>query len=120
LLGMLVLALACVVLGLFPSAFLPLLDPITQMLLGNSISAQVISGNGWILTALGLEKGSISTLGMVSLFLVLLPLPLASWLILSRKARHLVGETWDCGLDRLTPQMEYTATAYSQPLRMIF
>jgi hydrogenase-4 component B len=31
-----------------------------------------------------------------------------------------VDETWDCGLDRLTSQMEYTATAYSKPLRMIF
>ena len=31
-----------------------------------------------------------------------------------------MDETWDCGLDRLTPEMEYTATAYSKPLRMIF
>ena len=120
LLGMLVLALACVMLGLFPSTFLPLLDPICQGLLGQAISARVIGGNGWMLTALGLEQGSISTLGMVSLFLALLPLPWVSWLLFSRKAPHSIGETWDCGLDRLTPQMEYTATAYSKPLRMIF
>ena len=120
LLGMLVLALACVMLGLFPSTFLPLLDPICQGLLGQAISARVIGGNGWMLTALGLEQGSISTLGMVSLFLALLPLPWVSWLLFSRKAPHSIGETWGCGLDRLTPQMEYTATAYSKPLRMIF
>ena len=38
----------------------------------------------------------------------------------ARRGRHRVDETWDCGLDRLTPEMEYTATAYSKPLRMIF
>src|SRR5206468_12363755 len=68
----------------------------------------------------GAEEGSISALGMVSLFLVLLPLPVALRLVFSRQAKHELGETWGCGLDHLTPQMEYTATAYSKPLRMIF
>ena len=27
---------------------------------------------------------------------------------------------WDCGLRGLTPQMEYTATGFSKPIRMIF
>jgi hypothetical protein len=61
-----------------------------------------------------------STAGMAPLFLVLLPLPLGLWLVFARHQRHRVDETWDCGLDRLTPQMEYTATAYSKALRMIF
>jgi hydrogenase-4 component B len=73
-----------------------------------------------LLTSLAVERGTISTLGMTALFLALLPLPLVLWLVFSRRGRHRVDETWDCGLDRLTPQMEYTATAYSKPLRMIF
>src|SRR5262249_5182348 len=28
--------------------------------------------------------------------------------------------TWDCGQLGLTPQMEYTATGFSKPIRMIF
>jgi hypothetical protein len=31
-----------------------------------------------------------------------------------------IGPTWDCGLRGLTPQMEYTATGFSKPIRMIF
>jgi hydrogenase-4 component B len=30
------------------------------------------------------------------------------------------GPTWDCGLPGLTADNEYTATAFSKPLRMIF
>jgi hydrogenase-4 component B len=120
LLGMALLASACVFLGLFPMYYLQILDSINRQLLGQSISAQLIAGNGWMLAALGVERGSISPLGMLSLFLVLLPLPMLMWLMFSRRAKHKVGHTWDCGLDRLTSQMEYTATAYSKPLRMIF
>jgi hydrogenase-4 component B len=120
LLGMALLASACVFLGLFPVYCLPILDSINRQLLGQSISAPLIAGNGWMLTALGVERGSISPLGMLSLFLVLLPIPMLLRLFFSRGAKQKIGPTWDCGLDRLTSQMEYTATAYSKPLRMIF
>jgi hydrogenase-4 component B len=118
--GMATLGLACVVLGVLPMLFLPLLDPVTQELLGQRISSQLIAGKGWTVTALAVERGAISTPGMAALFLALLPLPLVLWLFFSRRGSNRVDETWDCGLDRLTPQMEYTATAYSKPLRMIF
>jgi hydrogenase-4 component B len=118
--GMAILGLACVILGVFPTLFLPLLDAVTQALLQQEISSQLIAGNGWVVTSLAVERGAMSTAGMAALFLALLPLPLALWLVFARRSRHRVDETWDCGLDRLTPQMEYTATAYSKPLRMIF
>jgi hydrogenase-4 component B len=118
--GMAILGFACVVLGVLPMLFLPLLDPVTQELLGQRISPQLIAGNGWVVTSLAVERGAISTAGMAALFMALLPLPLVLWLAFSRLRRHRVDETWDCGLDRLTPHMEYTATAYSKPLRMIF
>ena len=37
-----------------------------------------------------------------------------------RKSRRSTGPTWDCGLPGLTADNEYTATAFSKPLRMIF
>src|SRR5512138_2535588 len=37
-----------------------------------------------------------------------------------RRNRIRVGPTWDCGLRGLTSQMEYTATGFSKPIRMIF
>ena len=41
-------------------------------------------------------------------------------LVLARNTRTRRGPTWDCGQRGLTPQMEYTATGFSKPIRMIF
>ena len=39
----------------------------------------------------------------------------------SRRARPLrVGDTWGCGRIGQTPRMEYTATAFAEPLRRVF
>jgi hypothetical protein len=46
--------------------------------------------------------------------------PLALWLVLGRKSSRATGPAWDCGLPGLTAANEYTATAFSKPLRMIF
>jgi len=42
--------------------------------------------------------------------LCLLPVPLALWFVFSRATSVRRGPTWDCGLQGLTPRMEYTAT----------
>ena len=47
-------------------------------------------------------------------------MPLVLWLLFARSAKTRIGPTWDCGLRGLTPQMEYTATGFSKPIRMIF
>ena len=43
---------------------------------------------------------------------------LVAWRL--RRARVVRGAVWDCGLPGLTAENEYTATAFSKPLRMIF
>jgi hydrogenase-4 component B len=64
--------------------------------------------------------GTVSTLGIVLTGFCLLPVPLVLWLFFGRRTQVRIGPTWDCGLKGLTPQMEYTATGFSKPLRMIF
>jgi hydrogenase-4 component B len=118
--GMAVLTAACVLLGLFPTAFIRLLDPLTQQLIGEQISARLSVANGLALASLSEYPGTISTPGMVLMAVCLLPIPLVLWLILARKARTRRGPTWACGQPGLTPQMEYTATGFSKPVRMIF
>ena len=54
------------------------------------------------------------------MLLCLLPVPLVLWLFLAHRARTRIGPTWACGLRGLTPHMEYTATGFSKPIRMIF
>ena len=64
--------------------------------------------------------GGLGFVGLTLVALGLLSVPLVLWLCFSRGARTRLGPTWDCGLKRLTPQMEYTATGFSKPIRMIF
>jgi hydrogenase-4 component B len=120
LLGQGILTAACVFLGLFPTLFLKLLDPITQQLTGQQLSAQLNASSGLVLSGVAAQGGTVSTLGITLMLLCLLPVPLVLWLFFARRARTRIGPTWDCGQRGLTPQMEYTATGFSKPIRMIF
>ena len=117
--GMGLLAAACVVLGLGASWILPVFDPITQQLVQTSVSASLVS-HGVALQAGTPRSGSVSPAGMA---LVLLLLGGGAAFLVARRlrrARVVTGPAWDCGLPGLTSDNEYTATAFSKPLRLIF
>ena len=118
--GMGVLTAACVFLGLFPTTFLRLLEPVTQQLIGQPLPAYLSRADGWVLGNTQELGGTVSTVSIALMGICLLPIPLVLWLLFGRRARVRIGPTWDCGLRGLTPQMEYTATGFSKPIRMIF
>jgi hydrogenase-4 component B len=118
--GMGLLVAACFFLGLFPATFLKLLDPVTAQLTGLQLSSQLGLAHGLVLGNTLPEGGTVSTLGMALMGVCLLPAPWVLWLGFGRRARTRIGPTWDCGLLGLTPAMEYTATGFSKPIRMIF
>ena len=118
--GMGVLTAACVFLGLFPTTFLRLLEPVTQQLIGQPLPAYLVRGDGWVLGNTLELGGTVSTVGIAMMGICLVPIPLVLWLLFGRRTRVRIGPTWDCGQLGLTPQMEYTATGFSKPIRMIF
>jgi hydrogenase-4 component B len=120
LLGMGLLAGACVALGLFSVQFVRLLDPLTQQLTGQQLSAQLSAAHGLVLTSLTERSGTVSTLGLSLTGLCLVPIPFALAWVFARRTKVRVGPTWDCGQRSLTPRMEYTATGFSKPIRMVF
>jgi hydrogenase-4 component B len=118
--GMALLAASCVVLGLGATWFVPVFAPITQHALGVQITQQLVAGNSLLLTAGSVRNGSVSPLMLALALLALSGVPLALWFALGRKSPRVTGPAWDCGLPGLTAANEYTATAFSKPLRMIF
>jgi len=118
--GMGLLVAACVFLGLFPTTFLALFQPITRQLARQELPEHLNVVNGLILGNTQALGGTVSTLGIALTGLCLAPVPLVLWLAFGRRARTRIGPTWDCGLPGLTPNMEYTATGFSKPIRMIF
>ncbi|MDR3703366.1 MAG: hydrogenase 4 subunit B [Candidatus Sulfopaludibacter sp.] len=118
--GMASLALACVLLGLGATWFLPVFDPITQQAFGTGVSASLVSGNGFLLMAGAPVRGTVSTLLLACMLVALSVVPLFLWRMWGRREKRVTGPAWDCGQPGLTADNEYTATAFSKPLRMIF
>jgi len=73
-----------------------------------------------VLSSGAAQGGTVSTLGIVLMLVALLAVPIVLWALFARGARTRIAPTWDCGLRGLTPHMQYTATGFSKPLRMIF
>lgn len=117
--GMAMLGAACVALGLMPGLMLALLDPVTDQLVGQRVASSLSLFGGLGLVTLDPRAGTVST---ASLTLLLFAFAGVLLIAMPRLARWSVERvpTWGCGLPRLTPAMQYTATAFSKPLRMIF
>ena len=121
--GMLLLAGACVALGLVPGYAMRLLDrPTAEVMGGLSASAVVAARGPLVLSAgggpAGLEATSISVTLAASVFLLI---AVAVWFVRSwpRKAPRRLAPTWTCGMTP-TSRFDYTATAFAKPLRLIF
>lgn len=120
LVGMGVLTAACVVLGVGVTWFLPLFNAMTEQLLGQRVGASLISGSGLVLSA-GIPRGGTVSTAIIGVVLLVLVVPaiLLVWMGTRRYGRTR-GPVWDCGLPGLSGDNEYTATAFSKALRMIF
>jgi len=117
--AMALLAAACFVLGLGASWIVPVFDPITRQALGVPVSPSLVS-HGIALQAGAAQSGTVSPAGIALVFLVLAG---TAAFFVRRRLRHAcvtTGPAWDCGLPGLTADNEYTATAFSKPLRLIF
>jgi hydrogenase-4 component B len=118
--GMGIPAVSCVVLGVGATWLLPALDSVTGQLLGVRPSVSFVTSNGLVLTSGALRGGTVST-AMIAILLIFLSVgAVLIGLPGFRRANRRAGPTWDCGLTGLTAENQYTATAFSKPLRMIF
>lgn len=115
--GMGVLALLCLILGVFPAIGLQITDAVNKDLLGLRIS-NTTHGN-FTITPQMASSGSSPFI----MLMILVGLSLALWALtrlLSRGTKVRQYGTWDCGYKHLTPRMQYTATGFSKPVRIVF
>jgi hydrogenase-4 component B len=121
--GMLLLAAACVALGLAPGWAMRLLDrPALELLGGPSVSATVTARGPMILAAGDATAGAGATSISVTAAAALLGLlAAAAWVLRGwpRRAPRRLAPTWTCGM---TPsaRFDYTGTGFAKPLRLIF
>ena len=116
--GMAVPAAACLLLGLLPVAVVPLLDAVPLSLLHVSLAASV-HAHGWLwFTPVDVSRASYSPVVVLTGMLVLGGI--AFWWLHPRDSRLRRHVPWSCGHPQTGPRMQYTGTAFVQPLRQIF
>ena len=116
--GMAILALACIALGFAPFAVVPILGGALAGLGGLPDTRAAFALNVSLRTPNSFGQMS-PTLAALGLLIILGIVPLAIWsLRVNRRLR--LSDSWGCGRVGQTPRMEYTATAFAEPLRRVF
>lgn len=115
--GMGMLAILCVVFGIFPSSTISVIDAVPQLLLGTLPPETTTSGWLW-LTPMSADVASYSA-PLVALALVVVG-ALVYLLLRVRAERIRRVYPWECGYGEVNARMQYTATAFSQPIQRIF
>ncbi len=115
--GMGLLATLCLLLGVFPTTVIEAMAPITQLLVHEALPSAAAEGWLW-LTPISPQVASYSAPFVVAAIVVVFGL---GYLFLKRgtaPARR--AYAWDCGFGQLTQRMQYTSSAFSQPIRRVF
>ena len=116
--GMGILALTCVALGLAPFAVVPMLGGVLSGLGGLPDTRQAFTLGVSVQTPAAFGQMSPTLVGLGLLVLLAL-VPLVMRLLrVNRNLRE--SDTWGCGRVGQTSRMEYTATAFAEPLRRVF
>jgi formate hydrogenlyase subunit 3/multisubunit Na+/H+ antiporter MnhD subunit len=118
--GMAWLAAGCFVLGLFPAAFLLMLNRICVTLIGGGLPEAALAESNWLwLVPTSPEQASY---GAVVFLAVILTMTLVTFFLVRRfyHGRVRVAAPWDCGFPAQTPRMQDSADAFGQPIRHVF
>jgi formate hydrogenlyase subunit 3/multisubunit Na+/H+ antiporter MnhD subunit len=118
-LGMAWLAAGCLVLGLFPTSMLLILNRVGTSLTGWGLSDEALASSWLWLVPTTAAQASYSP-GIF--LLVILGVVLLTILLVRRfyHGRVRVSHPWDCGFPEQTARMQDTADAFGQPIRHVF
>lgn len=116
--GMGMLSVACIAFGLAPSFVISLLQPVAGFVLHRNASEAHTAD-------VSASVNANPTVNEAPILIGILLIAIAGLAVLgivvfrgNRKSR--IVPTWACGLEGLSPRMQYTATGFSKPIRMIF
>ncbi|MEJ2455976.1 MAG: hydrogenase 4 subunit B [Candidatus Thiodiazotropha sp.] len=112
------LALLCLLLGLMPTTLVGLLERISQQLFGGALPQA--GAHGWLwLTPVSAETASYSA--PLAVVLIVAIAVVAKWGLARGAVRRVRRcDPWDCGFAPPSPRMQYSATAFAQPVRRVF
>jgi hydrogenase-4 component B len=118
--GAWLLAILCLVFGIFPILLFKIVGPLVSDFSGTAIFEEFPNPGFGLIIPSDIIRSGIAPLQLgVTLSLVIG----ICWIIIkiiTRKKPPRTYVTWDCGFESLTPRMQYSATGFSKPFRIIF
>lgn len=116
--ALVVLALGCVLLGVFPTTVIGAIDHVDRLLLSTSVS-RVGQSTWWLLAPIAVDRSSYSPLIVLAVIVAVV--------LITMTVVHLVwhgrvrrAPAWDCGFPMQTSRMQDTAEGFGQPIRQVF
>jgi hydrogenase-4 component B len=116
--AMMVLASLCLLAGILPGLFIDALAPISSLLIGKSMPAQI--GGQW-LSIVPIAESRSSYDGLLVFLFMTVSGTLAAFAIhrlASDRLRR--APAWDCGYPDSSVLTQYSATSFAQPIRRVF
>ena len=116
--AMLLLAALCLCAGLLPGFVIDSLGPVTEMLAGVRLAPQATQP--WLrIVPISVERSAYNGL---LVFVMIFVAAAATAFVLRRIASHALRRSpaWDCGFPQSSPQTQYTAGSFAQPIRRVF
>ncbi|MBI5194879.1 MAG: hydrogenase 4 subunit B [Nitrospirae bacterium] len=113
--GMALLAALCLLSGIFPGSVITIVSNAVYPIAGSS---GMLLSKGFLYLA----ETSSSLSPAVILITMLVMFAAAVIFVISAGGRKKItyAGSWDCGIPLLTPRMQYTATAFTKPVKLIF
>jgi hydrogenase-4 component B len=116
--GMAILSVACLAFGLAPSFVISLLQPVADFVLHRiPDGAHAVAPSPSISSNPTVHEAPVL---VAILLLAIAGLAVSAIVLLRGNRRTRIVPTWACGLEGISPRMQYTATGFSKPIRMIF
>ena len=118
-LGMAWLASGCVLLGLFPSTIMHMLNTVGISLVGQGLSSEALASSWLWLVPASAAQASYSPIVFLA---VIVGVVLLTFLLVRAfyHGRARLSHPWDCGFPEQTSRMQDTADAFGQPIRHVF
>ncbi len=114
-LGMAFLALLCVISGIIPNVPVSVIGPVVFTLTGSPVD---LHRQGIVMTPAA--AASLSPVAIASSMIAVLIVLVVFVRLAGGRRKTIFADSWDCGIRGLTPRMQYTATAFTKPLRIIY
>lgn len=115
---MLLLALVCLLAGIFSGFVIDTISPAVKLILGNQMPSQASAP--W-LTIIPISQGRSSYNGLLVFFFIATSASLSAFAIhLLASKSHRRAPAWDGGYPDAAPLTQYTAGSFAQPIRRVF